>query len=471
MRSLRSRLFALWLLSLVASAAVGLMLVGLYRQSTGAQLDRAADAVAASCASIAERFGYFAAGWAGPVATDGAKGAALRSELAEGAVLRSELAEVVAFALAGRPRLSGGFWQQDAGLLAASIPLDAALQTVVADLARDVGEDDRPTGTRIAEIGGTLIVEACAVTGPIPGLVAFAITQVGAAPGQDRLRYGLGGLFALVGGVTLLLGGAAVAWSRQVGQIEAGLAAPEAGGRTLLTMTGERDLDRIVAALNRARAHGDALAARVAQAERFSALGRVAAGVAHEVRNPVAAMRLRAENGLAGDDARRVAALEAILGQVARLERLTAELLTMTQGRVPALAPVEIATFLAAIAADHGAAVQVASPPATGLLDAALLRRALDELIQNARRVSDTVTLRATITGDLLRIEVADRGPGVPEDLRKNLFEPFVTGRPEGTGLGLAIAREIMEAMGGRILLADPGPHTVFALEVPWRAC
>ena len=461
MRSLRSRLLALWLLSLVASGAVGLMLVGLYRQSTGAQLDHAAEAVAASCGMIAERFAYFAAGWAGPVAVDGA----------EGVALRAELAAVVAFALAGRPGLSGGFWQPDTGVLAASMPLDPALRAVVADLAHDVGDNDRAAGARIAEIGGTLLVEACTVTGPIPGLVAFATAQSGAAPGQDRLRYGLGGLFVLVGGVTLLLGWATVAWSRRVRRIEAGLAAQEAGGLPQLAMTGERDLDRIVAALNRARAHGDALAARVAQAERFSALGRVAAGVAHEVRNPVAAMRLRAENGLAGDDARRVAALEAILGQIARLERLTGELLTMTQGRVPALAPVDIAAFLDAIAADHGGIVRVQALPATGLLDAALLRRALDELIQNARRVSDSVTLRATLAGDFLRIEVADRGPGVPESLRKNLFEPFVTGRPEGTGLGLAITREIMEAMGGRILLADPGPHAVFALEVPWRAC
>ena len=81
------------------------------------------------------------------------------------------------------------------------------------------------------------------------------------------------------------------------------------------------------------------MSARVAASERLAALGRVAAGIAHEIRNPIAAMRLKAENALAGDDARRRAALHTILGQIARLDRLIAELLAMTQrprsGREP----------------------------------------------------------------------------------------------------------------------------------------
>ena len=117
-----------------------------------------------------------------------------------------------------------------------------------------------------------------------------------------------------------------------------------------LAPTGERELDRIVAALNtagarlaEARQRSEALAARVALSERLAALGRVAAGVAHEIRNPIAAMRLRAENALAGDDARRRAALEAILAQIARLDRLIGELLAMTQRRAPAPETVDLA--------------------------------------------------------------------------------------------------------------------------------
>jgi hypothetical protein len=74
-------------------------------------------------------------------------------------------------------------------------------------------------------------------------------------------------------------------------------------------------------------------------------------------------------------------------------------------------------------------------------------------------------------TGGQLRIAVSDTGPGIPPELRDSLFEPFVTGRPDGTGLGLAIARELSDAHGGCLRLADPGGETsncgaVFVLEL-----
>jgi signal transduction histidine kinase len=215
----------------------------------------------------------------------------------------------------------------------------------------------------------------------------------------------------------------------------------------------------------------------MAQGERLAALGRVAAGVAHEIRNPIAAMRLRAENALAGDPARRGAALEAILAQVARLDRLSGELLAMTQKRAPVPAPVQVDTLLHAIAAEQevgGAALAVQAAPLCAMLDEGLVRRVLDALLENARRHTPpggTITLSAEHAGDVLRIAVADTGPGVPEELRAWLFEPFVTGRPEGTGLGLAIARELAHAMEGRLSLAESASGATFVLEIPWRAC
>jgi signal transduction histidine kinase len=108
------------------------------------------------------------------------------------------------------------------------------------------------------------------------------------------------------------------------------------------------------------------------------------------------------------------------------------------------------------------------------MLDEGLVRRVLDALLENALRHTPpggTVTLSAAREGEVLRIAVADTGPGVPPELRAWLFEPFVTGRPEGTGLGLAIARELADAMGGRLFLAETGPGATFVLELPWRAC
>jgi signal transduction histidine kinase len=206
----------------------------------------------------------------------------------------------------------------------------------------------------------------------------------------------------------------------------------------------------------------------------------MAAGIAHEIRNPIGAMRLKAENALAGDPARRGAALEAILTQIARLDRLIGELLTMTQRRAPQPEPTDVSALLEAAAADHrgsGPAIDVAAEPVTAMLDPALLRRALDALLDNAVRHTPPgghVALRARRCGELLRIEVADTGPGVPAELHATLFEPFVTGRAEGSGLGLAIARELVEAQGGRLTLAQaggaaPGEGAVFAMELPCR--
>ena len=479
MRSLRSRLFVLWILSLAASIAVGVLLMGLYRQSSSAQLDRAGEAVAEACEQIGQRYAYYAEGWAGPA----------EDKADSDAAFRTDLAAVVSLALASRPDLAGGIWRQGSGALVSSIAVPEPLAASLASLAEQVTTDDRPAASRIATGAMTMVVQACPLSGPVPDLSAWALAQIETGSGQDQLRLGLGVLLTLVLGMTALLTWIVAAWSRRVGAIETALAQHEAGALPRLAPTGERELDRIVAALNTAgerldAAHrrSDALAARVALSERLAALGRVAAGVAHEIRNPIAAMRLRAENALAGDDSRRRTALDAILSQIARLDRLLGELLAMTQHHAPVRAPTNLAALLDSIASDYrdGPVAVVVQAPATQVpLDAALIRRALDNLVQNAVRHTPpggSVTLHAAIAEGVLRISVTDTGPGIAAGLRDTLFEPFVTGRADGTGLGLAIARELAESHGGSLVLTDPGQQdggpandggAVFTLELP----
>jgi signal transduction histidine kinase len=188
-------------------------------------------------------------------------------------------------------------------------------------------------------------------------------------------------------------------------------------------------------------------------------------------------MRLKAENALAGDEVRRRMALDAILAQIGRLDRLLAELLAMTQRREPAPAPVVLTGLLEACAADHraeGVTIRVEADAGGACIDAGIVRRVLDALMDNAVRHTPpggTVTLAARRVGETLRISVADTGPGVAADLRETLFEPFVSGRPEGTGLGLAIARELAEAHGGRLTLGEvdamAAHGATFILEIP----
>lgn len=221
------------------------------------------------------------------------------------------------------------------------------------------------------------------------------------------------------------------------------------------------------------------MAARAARAERLAGLGRVAAGVAHEIRNPIAAARLQGENALAGDDARRQEAIGDMLEQIDRLDGLVGELLAMTQRVEPKPVDVDLDTFLAEQIARHKDTASAKALTVTvraeggGSFDPAVTGRILDNLLTNAIRHAPergTVSLQATKAPGLLTFTVADTGSGVAPEVVERMFEPFVTGRPDGTGLGLAIARELADAHGGRLLLVSPRGETggaVFALELP----
>ncbi len=463
-----------WALSLAAALAMGAVLVQLYRLSSDAQSGLSAATLEQSCAAITENYSFFVAGWGGP-----------RHE-AEFDGFRRDLPGVIGMALSGRRQVQAGIWQggetgQGALVGEPAVDIRAALVVAVAAALRD-GEEG-PFGGTDGRLG-----LACPLPGPVPDLVAWVAQRTGAPPGEAELRLGVTVLVALVLSSAVWLSVVLLVWQRRLRRIELALAGHEqAGGGSampLVPMTGDRELDRVVSALNAAgarlttaQARAATLATQLAAGERLAALGRVAAGVAHEIRNPIAAMRLRAENALAGDPARRGVALEAILGQVARLDRLSGELLSMTQRPAPSLLPVEVAVLLQGCAAEQataGARLEVSSPRLPGMLDAALLRRVLDILVENALRhtpADGRVVMSAAVEGAVLRLSVADTGAGVPDALRAWLFEPFVSGRPDGTGLGLAIARQLSEAMGGRLFLADSEIGARFVLEVPWQSC
>jgi hypothetical protein len=469
-RSLRSRLALLWGLSFAASLAVSVMLVALYRQSAAAQAGRAEAVAARACDLLTERWSFYADGWPGPAPPAG------------DAAFRRDMLGLLAVSVPPGPPVEAGIWREAEGVLAAMGGRPAGLEAAVGAVAAEALGEDRTATGRAETAFGPVGLAACPLAGPVAGLAGYAAVPLLGPPGSAVLQAGLAVLLALMLAMTGLLTWLQLSWARHVHGIETALTSHEAGELPRLAPTGERELDRIVAALNTAgtrlaEAHqrSEALAARVALSERLAALGRVAAGVAHEIRNPIAAMRLRAENALAGDDARRRAALEAILAQIARLDRLSGELLAMTQRRTPQVEAVELAAFLQACAADHPG-VSVQAPAAEVRLDPALTRRALDSLLTNARQVSPPgapVLLRGATEGRRLRIAVQDSGPGVPQALQATLFEPFVTGRADGTGLGLSIARELAEAQGGRLLLADAGGDgggATFLLELPWPA-
>ncbi len=466
MTSLRARLFGVWVLSLAASVAVGLLLVQLYHQSTASLVQRAEDELTRSCDRMADRYAYYISGWteAAPAAGD--------------AALQGDLDAVARLALATHPSLTGGILRTPAEIT----PPTVQSQTAAAALAGDGGLAlDENTSDQ-----STTLVYACRLAGPVPDLAAWVATQVESAPGYGALQVGLAVLMGLMLALSAALAFLVRTWSRQIRRVEDALAQHDSAGLPRIAPTGEAELDRIAMALNTAgerllaaRNEAAAASSRAASAERMAALGRVAAGVAHEIRNPIAAMRLRAEGALAIDQdseplraaARGRTALDAILGQIDRLDRLSGELLTMTQRRTPAPEWVDLQDFLATCQADWpDAPLRIEAADGAALFDREMIRRALDNLIQNAARHAPSgteIVLRAHLSPDWLRFEVEDSGPGVPPALRDSLFEPFVTSRADGTGLGLAIAREMVQAHDGRLFLARANGGCVFALELP----
>ncbi|MGE7417870.1 sensor histidine kinase [Methylobacterium tarhaniae] len=492
LHSLRAHLLALWILLLASAAATAYLLVEFYTQSAAVQVAQAELQVARACREIGDRFAFFGTGWSGGV-TD------------PDDTLKRQLTDVVVTALAAHPGVEGGIWTAAGGAAAYAFPTyegtgpKTDLPSAEIDTIRRINAEalsaERPVATRRVSQTQTLVVQGCPLRGPIQGATAWTMARVHTDQGRayGQLLAGFGFLAATVLGSALLLGRLLLVLGRRIARLEGQLGREtEEGELPRLRATGLRELDRLVEALNAAGTRLAAARHRAAEAERLAAVGQLAAGIAHEIRNPLAAIRLKAENALASPDpARARAALDLVLDQVARLDRLLRDLLSLTQARRPAPAPTDLGRLLHDCAHLHddlaraqGVRIVVEeAPPERAPLDEAQIRRALDNLVLNAIQHSPaggTVRLSGGRDGERVRIRVADEGPGVPEAVRSRLFEPFVTGRPDGTGLGLAIVREIARAHGGQVRLAAPPPHrtgteatgpgATFELDLPWPA-
>jgi signal transduction histidine kinase len=482
MRSLRGWLLLLWLMLVVSAAVTGYLLIGSFRQSAAAQVGRAQELVARSCREIADRYGFATAGWNGPPSF----------QIDE--KLRQELTVVVGAALARATQVEGGIWESQTGSLAYAFPtyegtgpktdLPEAEHETIEQVNAEARRDEQPVTMRRPSQTQTLVLHACPLPGPWSGVTGWTMTRVftGSGDAYHHLVAGLGILVLSVVGSALWLGWIIFSWSRRIGRLEHALQHQGTEDLPTLEKTGALELDRLVEALNAAGRRLSEARRRAASAERLAATGRLAAGIAHEIRNPIAAMRLKAENALPGADDRRGAALRTILDQIARLDTLLRNLLTMTHPAEPRRAPTDVAKLLEEcgsahrdLAAAKGVRLELGETSqdiGSVDLDREQTRRALDNLILNAIQSTPAggcVRLSVRDDGAKVRLHVADTGPGVPEDLREHLFEPFVTGRADGTGLGLVIVREIVRAHGGEARLLPSACGALFEIELPWR--
>ena len=237
----------------------------------------------------------------------------------------------------------------------------------------------------------------------------------------------------------------------------------------------------VTVAIEQARLHRE-----VREQERLALVGRMSAGIIHDLRGPLTSIRGFAQLLTSTEDPDERREFSSIVSEdVERVSSMMQEVLDFATGK-PAdlqLEPVALSEFLAQVepvlrrdVEPDGVEVSFAIAETEEVIvriDASRMMRVLLNLSSNAsdamRGEGGALSIQAGRSGGVITIVVRDTGPGIPDEIAESLFDPFVThGKERGTGLGLAICRQIVEAHGGRIELdRNVGKGAAFIIELP----
>lgn len=223
--------------------------------------------------------------------------------------------------------------------------------------------------------------------------------------------------------------------------------------------------------------------------EKLASLGMLAAGVAHEIRNPLTAIKawLFIQRKHMAPGTAEYEDAEVIASEISRLERIVQDFLLFARPSEPRLQTIpaeeplrEVEALMTPQFERFGIRLGVEAAPAASVrVDPQQIKQVLINLVQNAADSigkDGTITLRARQEQkrlkdriqDVVILEVSDTGKGIPPDVEKRLFDPFFTTKDDGTGLGLSIASRIIERHGGALQYQTRVNHgTVFGIVLP----